>query len=165
MASPSIIEIKLGISSNLFGRSFTPPPPFQSLTTILGGGGACQIAEERPEDLRCLRVEHNLLRVLGVRVAAGRDFAPEDDLRGAPPVALISHGLWVRRFGTDPLVADRTLSLDMGPSLLRIIGVLPPGFEAPLDAADILLPAQMRPVDATDRIVMSYTCWHDSART
>jgi predicted permease len=137
----------------------TPPAPFQSVTTILGGGGSCQIAEERPEDLRCLRVEHNLLRVLGVRVAVGRDFAPEDDVRGTPPVALISHGLWLRRFGADARVVDRTLSLDGGQSLLqaRIIGVLPPGFEAPFDAADILLPAQMRPVDATDRILMSYT--------
>jgi putative ABC transport system permease protein len=137
----------------------TPPPPFQSVTTILGGAEQCQIAEERPENLRCLRVEHNLLRVLGVGVALGRDFAPEDDVRGTPPVALISHGLWVRRFGADPGVVDRTLNLDRGQSLLqtRIIGVLPTGFEAPLDAADILLPAQMRPVDATDRILMSYT--------
>ena len=137
----------------------TPPPPFESVTTILGGAGQCQIAEERPENLRCLRVEHNLLRLLGVRVALGRDFAPEDDVRGTPPVALISHGLWVRRFGADPGVIDRTLSLDRGQSLLqaRIIGVLPPGFEAPLDAADVLLPAQMRPVDATDRLLTSYT--------
>jgi predicted permease len=138
----------------------TPPAPFQSVTTILGGGGACQIAEERPEDLRCLRVEHNLLRVLGVRVVVGRDFAPDDDLRGAPRVALISHALWVRRFGGDPGVVNRTLSLDGGPPPLlqaRVVGVLPPGFEAPLDAADILLPAQMRPVDVTDRSVGSYT--------
>jgi putative ABC transport system permease protein len=137
----------------------TPPPPFHSLTTILGGAGPCQIAEERPEDLRCLRVEHNLLRVLGVRVALGRDFASEDDVRGAPPVALISHALWVRRFGSDQRVVDRTMSIDRGESLLqaRIIGVLPPGFEAPLDAADILLPAQMRPVDTTDQAITSYT--------
>jgi predicted permease len=134
------------------------PPPFQSVTTILGGAGACQIAEERPEDLRCLRVEHTLLRVLGVNVALGRDFAPDDDVRGAPPVALISHGLWVRRFGADSDAIDRTLSLDGGESLLeaRVIGVLPPDFEAPLDAADILLPAQMRPVDTTDRLITSY---------
>ena len=137
----------------------TSPPPFQSVTTILGGAGQCQIAEDRPEDLRCLRVEHNLLPVLGVRVAIGRDFAPADDVRGTPPVALISHALWVRRFGADPRVVDRTLNLDRGQSLLqaRIIGVLPPGFEAPLEAAEILLPAQMRPVDATDRILTSYT--------
>lgn len=143
----------------------TPPPPFQSVTTILGGAGPCQIAAERPEDLRCLRVEHNLLRVLGAGVAVGRDFAPEDDVRGAPPVALISHALWVRRFGADPRVVDRTLSIDwnssplQGASLLqtRIIGVLPPGFEAPLDAADILLPAQMRPVVTTDQLITSDT--------
>jgi predicted permease len=142
----------------------TPPPPFQSVTTILGGAGPCQIAEERPEDLRCLRIEHNLLRVLGVGVAVGRDFAPEDDVRGAPPVALISHGLWVRRFGADPGVVDRTLNIDgvssfLGASLLqaRIIGVLPPGFEAPLGAADIFLPAQMRPVDTADKVYTSYT--------
>jgi predicted permease len=143
----------------------TPPPPFESVTTILGSAAPCQIAEERPEDLRCLRVEHNLLRLLGVRVAVGRDFAPEDDVRGAPPVALISHGLWVRRFGADPQVVNRTLSIDQGTALLegqsppqaRIIGVLPPGFEAPLEAADILLPAHMRPVDATDQLYTSYT--------
>jgi predicted permease len=143
----------------------TPPEPFESLTTILGGAGACQIAQEQPEDLRCLRVEHNMLRVLGVRVAVGRDFAPEDDLRGATPVALISHALWIRRFGADPGVVNQTLSLDRGssfleaPSLLQahIIGVLPPGFVAPLDAADIVLPAQMRPVDATDKLLTSYT--------
>ena len=137
----------------------TPPEPFQSMTTILGGAGACQVAEDRPEDLRCLRVEHNMLRVLGVGVEVGRDFAPEDDVRGAPPVVLISHALWVRRFGADPGVLNRTLSLDGGPSLLqaRIIGVLPPEFEAPVGAADILLPAQMRPVDTTDRSLMSYS--------
>jgi predicted permease len=138
----------------------TPPAPFQSVTTILGGAGPCQIADDRPEELRCLRVEHNILRVLGVRVAVGRDFAPDDDLRGAPPVALISHALWVRRFGGDPGVVNRPLGLDGGPPPLlqaRIVGVLPPEFEAPLDAADILLPAQMRPVDTTDRSRTSYT--------
>ena len=155
------------VSDEFYVREWeTPPAPFESVTTILGGAGPCQIAEGRPEDLRCLRVEHNLLRVLGLRVAVGRDFAPEDDLRGAPPVALISHALWVGRFGADPGAVNRTLSLDSGggtlleaPSLLqaRIIGVLPPAFEAPIDAADILLPAQMRPVDATDRQLMSYT--------
>lgn len=151
----------------------TPPAPFQAVATIVGGPGPCQIAEERPEDLRCLRVEHTLLRVLGVRVTAGRDFAPEDDVRGAPPVALISHRLWVRRFGADPGVVGRALPLEgvaqsltaltaQGPAAgqgvlqARVIGVLPEGFEAPLGPADILLPEQMRPVDTTDRSVGSY---------
>jgi predicted permease len=126
----------------------TPPAPFQSVTA-LSGMQTCQIAGDQPERLWCRSVEHNLLRVLGERVALGRDFASEDDVRGSPPVALISHALWVRRFGADPRVVERTLSLERGSSLLqaRIIGVLPPAFEMPLDTADILLPAHLRPLD------------------
>jgi putative ABC transport system permease protein len=84
-------------------------------------------------------------------VVAGRDFAPDDDVRGAPPVALISHGLWVRRYGSDPRVTGRTLSLDSTEApLVRvpIVGVLPADFEMPLDRADILLPARQRPLDS-----------------
>jgi predicted permease len=127
----------------------TPPAPFQSVTA-LSGRQTCQIAGDQPERLWCRSVEHNLLRVLGERVALGRDFAPDDDLRGSPPVALISHAVWVRRFGADPRVVERTLSLERGSSLLqaRIIGVLPPAFEMPLDTADILLPAYLRPLDS-----------------
>jgi predicted permease len=141
----------------------TPPAPFQSVTTMPGSGttGTCQIADEQPEALRCGAVEHSFLRVLGVRVVLGRDFAPEDDVRGAPQVALISHGLWVRRFGADPAVVDRTLGLERGssPVQARVIGVLPPDFEMPfeVDDADILLPAQLRPVDTSDRISTTLT--------
>ena len=139
----------------------TPPAPFQSVTAMVAlvGARTCEIAEGQPEGLRCDLVEHNFLRVLGVRVALGRDFAPEDDVRGAPPVALISHALWVRRFGADPGVVDRTLSLERGSSLLqaRIVGVLPPDFEMPFETADILLPAQMRPLDPKSPFRMSIT--------
>ena len=129
----------------------TPPAPFQSVTAMVAlvGTRTCEIAEGQPEGLRCDLVEHNFLRFLGVRVALGRDFATEDDVRGAPQVALISHALWVRRFGADPEVVDRTVRLERASSLLqaRIVGVLPPDFEMPFESADILLPAQMRPLD------------------
>ena len=129
----------------------TPPAPFQSVTIVtpLVGPRTCEIAEGQQEGLPCAQVEHNFLRVLGERVALGRDFAPEDDVRGAPPAAIISHALWVRRFGSDPGAINRTLRLERASSLLeaRIIGVLPPGFEMPFETADILLPAQLRPLD------------------
>src|SRR6185503_19975755 len=116
----------------------TSPAPFQSTTAMaaLVGTQTCEFAEGAPDGVRCDLVEHDFLRFLGARVALGLDFAPQDDVRGAPPVALISHALRVRRFGADPGVVDRTLNLDGGQSLLqaRIIGVLPPRFEAPLDA-------------------------------
>ncbi|HET9387177.1 MAG TPA: ABC transporter permease, partial [Gemmatimonadales bacterium] len=126
----------------------TTPAPFESVTAMKTA--TCDIAEEQPEQVRCGVVESDFLRVLGVRVAAGRDFAPEDDVRGAPRVALISHGLWVRRYGADPSVIGRTVSLESGTrpaQRVPIIGVLPPDFEMPVDAADVLLPLQLRPLD------------------
>jgi predicted permease len=129
------------------------------MVALVPGIRNCQIAEGQPEGLRCDLVEHNFLRVLGQRVALGRDFAPEDDVREAPQVALISHALWVRRFGADPDVIERTLSLERGSSLLqaRIVGVLPPDFEMPFETADVLLPAQMRPLDPKSPFRMSTT--------
>jgi hypothetical protein len=133
----------------------TTPPPFQELTGM-SGTEPCDIAEAQPEQLTCGRVEHNFLRVLGVSVVAGRDFAREDDVRGAPPVALISSGLWVRRYGADPGITGRMLSLDSSEApVMRvpIVGVLPADFEMPLEGADILLPAQQRPADRSQQQV------------
>ncbi len=126
----------------------TKPAPFQTVTAT-GGTGTCDIAEEQPQQVMCGEVDSNFLRVLGVRVVAGRDFAPEDDVRGAPRVALISHGLWVRRYGADPGIVGRALTLDSTEAPVQrvpIVGVLPPNFEMPVGTADILLPAQMRPL-------------------
>jgi putative ABC transport system permease protein len=125
----------------------TTPAPFESVTIM--DTWTCDIAEAQPDGVRCGTVEHNFLRVLGVRVALGRDFAPEDDVRGAPRVALISHDLWVRRYGADPGVVGRRLNLESSASpvgQIPVIGVLPPGFEMPVEAADILLPLQLRPL-------------------
>ena len=131
------------------------PAPFQSMTGILPlvGSRTCDAAEGQPEGLRCDLVEYNFLRVLGRSVALGRDFVPEDDVRGAPQVAIISHALWVRRFGANPGVLDRTLSLERAGSLqqVRIIGVLPADFEMPFETGDVVLPAQLRPFDPTSR--------------
>jgi putative ABC transport system permease protein len=159
LAFPTQTEI---VSDRIYVQEWsTPPAPFQSVTAMMAlvGTRTCEIAEGQQEGLRCDLVEHNFLRVLGVPVALGRDFTPEDDVRGAPPVAIISHALWVRRFGSDPGVRERTLRLERASSLLdaRVIGVLPPGFEMPFETADILLPAQLRPVDPKSPFTTSMT--------
>ena len=89
--------------------------------------------------------QHNFLRVLGGSVALGRDFVAEDDVRGAPEVAIISHALWVRRFGADPGVVNRTVTLERAGSLrqVRVVGVLPPDFEMPFESGDVVLPARI----------------------
>jgi len=125
----------------------TTPAPFEAVTAM--DTWTCEVAEESPEGVRCGDVDHNFLRVLGVHVVLGRDFAPEDDVRAAPRTALISHALWVRRYGADPGVLERTVNLDTARwgalQQVPIIGVLPPEFEMPVEAADILLPSQLRP--------------------
>jgi predicted permease len=125
------------------------PAPFESVTA-LGGTNQCTIGEAEPAEVTCARVDSNFLRVLGVTVAEGRDFTPEDDVRGAPLVAVISHALWRSRYGGDPAAVGRTLSLDSTNAPVQrvpIVGVLPANFEMPIGMADILLPMRMRPLD------------------
>ncbi len=121
------------------------PEPFQSVTSILGRGGPCDLTEERPERLNCVRVESNFLDVLGVRVLLGRNFTADEDRKGTPAVAIISYALWRRRFGGDLRVSGRVMQIDGKP--VRVVGVLPAGFEFPLGEPDLLMPQQVRPFD------------------
>jgi putative ABC transport system permease protein len=79
------------------------------------------------------------LGLLGVVPELGRDFRPEEaEGLKAAPVVLISHGLWMRRFGGDPKALGRTLRLD--DYRASVVGVLPPGFRGLTDEADVWLP-------------------------
>jgi hypothetical protein len=133
------------------------PEPFTAVTTMNGAGGPCDVTEQPPERLLCARVESNFLATLGVRPALGRDFAPEDDTRGAPLVALISDELWTRRFGADPGVLGRTLGLDG--ATVSVIGVLPEGFAIPGGDADIVQPQRLYPLPPGDRIGATLTAF------
>ncbi|MFZ0910699.1 MAG: ABC transporter permease [Candidatus Acidiferrales bacterium] len=81
-----------------------------------------------PEQLTGLRVTTNYFRMLGVRPALGRDFLPEEDAPSASHVVIISHGLWQRRFNSDPDIAGKTMSLNSVPYV--VAGVLPANFES-----------------------------------
>lgn len=117
------------------------PEPFTAVTTT-AGADTCDVTEQQPERLRCAPVESNFLQTLDVRVTLGRDFTPEDDVRGARPVAIISHDVWARRFGADRGAIGRTI--DLNGKRTAVIGVLPAGFAAPGvgGQADILQPQQ-----------------------
>jgi putative ABC transport system permease protein len=86
-----------------------------------------------PERLDGRQVSAAFFPVLGVNPAIGRNFTPEEDKPGANPVALISHGFWQRRLGSDPSVVNKPLLLN-GESY-TVIGVLPQTFEwqSPVD--------------------------------
>jgi ABC-type antimicrobial peptide transport system permease subunit len=71
-------------------------------------------------------VTANLLSLLGVRAVRGRGFQPVDDTPGSPPVAIVSYGLWQRRYGGDSGLIGRSIILD-GRSY-PVVGVMPPNF-------------------------------------
>lgn len=82
-----------------------------------------------PVRVRLDRVTANYFDVLEVRPALGRGFSAADDEAGAPPTLLLSHRAWRDRFGADPSLVGRNLSVD-GLSA-QVIGVLPEGFHTP----------------------------------
>ncbi len=90
-----------------------------------------------PEALKGARVSANFLEILGIQPVAGRSFLLEEDTPGGPPVAMISAGLWRRRFGGDPGIAGKTTTIDSTP--YTIIGVLPEGFAFPFPGMDVWL--------------------------
>jgi len=109
---------------------------FRSETTTLSGLGAYSTLNlalassgASPERISATAASANLLDVLGRAPALGRGLAPADDEKGAPRVALLSHALWARRFGSDPGVIDSAVTLDGTP--YTIAGVLPADLEFP----------------------------------
>src|SRR6266702_6852584 len=81
--------------------------------------------------LRRAGVSGEFFDVLGARPALGRALRVADDVRGAAPVLVLSHGAWQRRFGGDPRVLGRrVLTLDDGVAY-TIVGVMPQGLDYP----------------------------------
>jgi predicted permease len=83
--------------------------------------------DERPERLIGQRVSDAYFRTLGVAPAQGRDLRAEDDRPGSAPVVILSHGLWQRRFASDPSIVGRNVRLDDDD--VTVVGVMPAGFE------------------------------------
>ena len=73
--------------------------------------GAATIDGDSPQRVAAANVQANLFSVLGVRAERGRTFTPDEDRPGGPTVALLSHELWERRFGSDPAVIGQKIQV------------------------------------------------------
>jgi putative ABC transport system permease protein len=87
--------------------------------TLTGDGGP-------PENLDARMVSADYFDVFAVRPLVGRAFLPEEDKAGAAPVTVLSYGFWQRRFGADPAIIGKTITLDDKP--FTVVGVMPPDF-------------------------------------
>ena len=92
------------------------------------------------ERVQGVRMTANAFGILGVRPLQGRTLIAEDDRNGAPPVAMISYGLWSRRYAKVRNVVGRSVNLDGKPR--EIVGVLPPSFALPNLDTDLVVPLQ-----------------------
>jgi predicted permease len=85
-------------------------------------------------------ITHDLFSLLGVPLFRGRAFRPEEDAAGASPVAIISHGLWQRRFGGSPAAIGSRIVFDEKP--YTVVGITPAGFRFGMDPDVITLLGQ-----------------------
>jgi putative ABC transport system permease protein len=109
---------------------------FESMEATRGGAITLTGAGD-PERLNVRMVTAGLFSMLGIKAGVGRTFLPEEDRAGGTPVALLSYGLWQRRFGGSQEIIGKAINLDAQP--YTVVGILPSGFQI-LQPADIFLP-------------------------
>ena len=143
----------LGIARNEFApanyfdlrnqnQSFEELGAFGQLSINLTGEG-------EPEQLEGQLVTANVFKLLGVQPTLGRTFASDEDQKGREHVAVLSDGLWARRFNRDPRVINRNITLN-GESF-TVVGVMPPNFFFPEREVELWLPWSMEPGQAEGR--------------
>jgi putative ABC transport system permease protein len=118
---------------------------FTAIAAIRDDGYALT-GESVAEQITGDAVTGDFFRVMGVPAAVGRALGPPDAASGAPEVVVLSDGLWRRRYGGDPAVVGRRITLD-GISR-EVVGVMPRDFDFPL-SSDVWTPLRFTVEDLT----------------
>jgi hypothetical protein len=105
-----------------------------------------------PERLTGAAVSGAYFTTLGVPPLYGRVFTLDDDKVGAPPVVVISHALWRRRFASNPAVVGTRIALDGAPA--DVIGVMPETFRGAVVDAEIWGPIKIDAANAPRGLLM-----------
>jgi predicted permease len=98
------------------------------------------------------RVSANFFDVLAVTPAAGRLFSAPEEEPGADQVAIVSYGSWQRRFGGDPRLLGKTISLNG--RAYTIVGIMPKDFDYPVPV-ELWVPLALTPAERADRTQLS----------
>jgi predicted permease len=120
-SGPEILDLREGV------------PSFRAVGGIWARPAALTDEMSEPEEIEMGFVTAGFLSVLGVEPLLGRDIAPEEDVPNAELVVVLSHGLWQRRYGADPGIVGKTISMDGEP--LTVVGVLREDFRTLLPPA------------------------------
>ncbi|HET6169760.1 MAG TPA: ABC transporter permease [Terracidiphilus sp.] len=115
---------------------------FKDIVAYDNAGPGFNLTGSRPEQVHGIHVTEGYFRVYGAPVALGRAFTPQEDSPHGGKVVVLSYGLWQRRFGGDPSVVGKSISLGNEP--YTVVGVIGKDFVAE-PQADLWLPFQFEP--------------------
>jgi putative ABC transport system permease protein len=96
---------------------------------------------EEAERASLWKVNASFFPMLGVEMALGRVFLPEEDQAGAGRVVILGHSLWQRRFGADTGLLGKPMIIDG--AAYTVVGVLPPGFQVEAAPVDLYTPVAL----------------------
>src|SRR5215218_7796287 len=136
-ASPKLGLTTWGVSQADFAayreqnRSFESVALYTNTAINLTGAG-------EPERLPVANVSADFFKVFGVNPLLGRTFVEGEDAAGKNQICVISYAFWQRRFGGDPNVVGKTLSLNN--TQTQIVGVMPAEFKFPRYEVDLWTP-------------------------
>jgi putative ABC transport system permease protein len=119
------------------------PNIFKEVVAYDNAGPGFNLTGGRPEQVHGIHVTEGYFRVYGAPVVLGRTFTPREDSPHGGKVVVLSYGLWQRRFGGDPAIVGKSLSVGNEP--YTVVGVVGKDFLAD-PQADLWLPFQFDPV-------------------
>src|SRR5215470_5410259 len=124
---------------------------FEQLAIAIGGNYNLT-GQGDPERVGVMRVSSTLLPMLGARPALGRLLKSDEDSPGSPATAVLTYGMWARRFGRDPQMVGKSIIING--QTYEVVGILPQRFSLPQEVlpllygteqAEILLPLPLAP--------------------
>ena len=121
---------------------------FSAIGAHSGLFGVTLVDAGEPTRITTADLTPSVMRVLGARAALGRTFVPDDD-KGDGRAVVLSHEFWTRRFGADPRIVGRRLTINEAP--YTIVGVMPAAFEFPAAGVDIWRPVTTDRIDPGER--------------
>src|SRR5579863_9411684 len=120
---------------------------FQAMAAIQFGGSVTLTNAGEPVELAASVVSSPYFDIFKVRAALGRTFTSDEDQPGKSQVVILSHRLWLSRFGADPNILGRVLTLNGKPC--TVIGVLPASGPFDRSYAQLWMPLTFEPRDMT----------------
>jgi len=120
------INLKASVSAIGYTHYRDNAKSFESVAAMTGGGFNLTGGGD-PEQVNGALVTHNFFSSLGAEAGLGRVFLPEEDQPGKNKVVVLSHSFWQRRFGGDPGIVNKNITLN--DESYTVVGIMPPSFQ------------------------------------